>query len=1142
MSFNLLVGGTISVGASTGALVDIAIFGDEIATTAPTDTFKTLFQGTLAIGPTTVYTVTGPVTMTIVKTVTLVNSAGSGAVTVTFTVNGTGTGKRIPGVKVPDGGTAIWENNGWVVQDANSAVITTAAVITASGDATGTQSGTNLPLTLATVNASPGTTGDASHSLTAVVNGKGLVTSFTANSIQITESQVTGLVTDLSNKQPLDTGLTSLAGLTGTGLVASTATDAFTNRTLTSASTAALTVANGDGAAGNPTLTVDATVVALAGLDATAGMVVETAADTFTKRSLAAGSSSVSITNPAGVAGNPTVDVMPANFTGIPESGVTNLVSDLAGKQATGNYITATTGDVTATGPGTVAATLATVNSNVGTFGDASHSVTVQADGKGRILAISQSAISGGGNNFGVVTGNTGTANSDTPGDTIAVTGRQYTGITTIAADTPDGLVIVGDSLSAQNDFGFVDDLRGVGDGTCSSGTPGVITSATAAFVNSASTAGGDIGKRITLAGAGAAGAMYVGTISSVNSATSVNVSPNITTTVSNRALQLGTDNTTAETNLDTFVNTTTATYPGFMLHWEHSSATGRTGRYGFTKMHDWTRPFLNTGDSRGFTADQGVADQVGGVWLCWWGTTCDDGTPFKPFLNFRSNQNNNMKGTGFRDISIDCSNGSQYGQVNQYNTNALIGVGMKTVNGFSWDNVFIRNPGAIGLWTDIDSTPTEQESVSRGIIQNLAFRCLDSGPSMITTPFLMTSAVTLTASGQSLTVAANSLQTAGYIWTQTTVGRPVLVQYTGGGGSTTLTGCRVSTEDAIYAPVTVNGGNIVSACPSNSAAALLSGNTTANTNLSMFQMWQINHGTTWGPAAIECANADSITLQQIVINGGSAAATNAINRLTKPGVRFNGHNTSLPLAARNNVFYDGDAGAGGVSNMALLNTGAAMTAPAGPNYWFGYQLGNAAPQPNIELGGYLDWSPNGGVAVPGLRNMQLSALANYTASSANTVIGSAMLLPPQAFQLGTTFRWRIGWTKTGAGTANRNINIRVGSTGTASDANISLLTFGTTATADSGIFDIICRCNSLSAGTASVDSVALVIMRTLIAGATGLVSTAGPVQANGTGSGFSAPVSGLQYISLSVTPGASEALTPNHAFAYVDRIGNQAA
>lgn len=55
------------------------------------------------------------------------------------------------------------------------------------------------------------------------------------------------------------------------------------------------------------------------------------------------------------------------------------------GKQAAGNYITALTGDVTATGPGSVAATLATVNGNVGSFTNAS--ITVNA--KGLITAAS---------------------------------------------------------------------------------------------------------------------------------------------------------------------------------------------------------------------------------------------------------------------------------------------------------------------------------------------------------------------------------------------------------------------------------------------------------------------------------------------------------------------------------------------------------------------------------------------------------------------------------------------------------------------------------------------------------------------------------------------------------------------------------
>lgn len=56
------------------------------------------------------------------------------------------------------------------------------------------------------------------------------------------------------------------------------------------------------------------------------------------------------------------------------------------GKQAAGNYITALTGDGTASGPGAAALTLATVNSNVGTF----NNLTV--NGKGLVTAASNAS------------------------------------------------------------------------------------------------------------------------------------------------------------------------------------------------------------------------------------------------------------------------------------------------------------------------------------------------------------------------------------------------------------------------------------------------------------------------------------------------------------------------------------------------------------------------------------------------------------------------------------------------------------------------------------------------------------------------------------------------------------------------------
>jgi len=116
-----------------------------------------------------------------------------------------------------------------------------------------------------------------------------------------------------SNFQPLDSDLTALANTSTTGLYVVTGAGTSTTRTLT-APAAGITVSNGNGVAGNPTLSLANDLSALEALAST-GYAVRTATDTWAQRSIVAGSSKLSVTNGDGVAGNTSVDVVEANLT-----------------------------------------------------------------------------------------------------------------------------------------------------------------------------------------------------------------------------------------------------------------------------------------------------------------------------------------------------------------------------------------------------------------------------------------------------------------------------------------------------------------------------------------------------------------------------------------------------------------------------------------------------------------------------------------------------------------------------------------------------------------------------------------------------------------------------------------------------------
>lgn len=72
--------------------------------------------------------------------------------------------------------------------------------------------------------------------------------------------------------------------------------------------------------------------------------------------------------------------------------GITGLLKD-CGSAPTPNAITALTGDITATGPGSVAATLATVNAGIGTFGSATAAPAITVNAKGLITAATANTV-----------------------------------------------------------------------------------------------------------------------------------------------------------------------------------------------------------------------------------------------------------------------------------------------------------------------------------------------------------------------------------------------------------------------------------------------------------------------------------------------------------------------------------------------------------------------------------------------------------------------------------------------------------------------------------------------------------------------------------------------------------------------------
>lgn len=106
-------------------------------------------------------------------------------------------------------------------------------------------------------------------------------------------------------------GVNALAA--GTGMVAKTGASSFSVRTITAPS-AGITISNGDGVSGNPTLALANDLLAYENLGTT-GVVVRTADGAATTRSVTGTAGRITVSNGDGVSGNPTIDLATVSQT-----------------------------------------------------------------------------------------------------------------------------------------------------------------------------------------------------------------------------------------------------------------------------------------------------------------------------------------------------------------------------------------------------------------------------------------------------------------------------------------------------------------------------------------------------------------------------------------------------------------------------------------------------------------------------------------------------------------------------------------------------------------------------------------------------------------------------------------------------------
>ncbi len=205
--------------------------------------------------------------LTVNGTTTTVNSntVNIGDNTIVLNSDETGTPSQDAGIEIERGTSAnvswLWDetNDRWT---AGTQSIYAGGGFTGNltGDVTGNVSGNAGTATKLATARTLSLSGDATGSVSFDGSANAdIVVAVADNSHAHTIANVTGLQTALDAKQPLDATLTAVAAYNTNGLLTQTAADTFTGRTLVAGT--GISITNGDGVAGNPVVALQTTSI-----------------------------------------------------------------------------------------------------------------------------------------------------------------------------------------------------------------------------------------------------------------------------------------------------------------------------------------------------------------------------------------------------------------------------------------------------------------------------------------------------------------------------------------------------------------------------------------------------------------------------------------------------------------------------------------------------------------------------------------------------------------------------------------------------------------------------------------------------------------------------------------------------------------